>query len=90
MNKRNFGVAAVIVSAVCFGFVPMFMQYLKSMGRHDLERSLLQVLFIAAAYILLFKNKESASFHNKETVCKSMPHNDSRLRRDFSFAFLLV
>ena len=58
-------------------------------GRHDLERSLLQVLFIAAAYILLFKNKESASFHNKETVCKSMPHNDSRLRRDFSFAFLL-
>lgn len=32
MNKRNFGVAAVIVSAVCFGFVPMFMQYLKSMG----------------------------------------------------------
>ncbi len=33
MNKRNFGVqAAVIVPAVCFGFVPMFMQYLKSMG----------------------------------------------------------
>lgn len=59
-------------------------------GRHYLERSLLQVLFIAAAYILLFKNKESASFHNKETVCKSMSHNDSRLRRNVPFAFLLV
>ena len=37
MNKRNFGVAAVIVSAICFGFVPMFMQYLKSMGATTLS-----------------------------------------------------
>lgn len=37
MSKRTLGVAAVIISAICFGFVPMFMQYLKSMGGSTLS-----------------------------------------------------
>ncbi len=54
MSKRTFGIAAVVISAVCFGFVPMFMQYMKAMGGTTLSSAFCRfVLSLLPIYLYL-------------------------------------